>query len=516
MSQYDTHNYAVEHFQRNLETLAKGASINVIGIGVRAVLVYAHGIIVARMVGVSSYGVYTIAFSIFSLLLLGGQMGMDRAIVRYVSEYQSAGRLDRAKTVLIRSLQLSAGGTLLAALALYISANRIAQVYASAQLTSVLRYFALALPVGVIAELLSAFTQAFRAMRFKFIVQDFLRPSMELVLGIALVLLGFSVAGLAMAYAVAALAGVLLLWRFASRLGAFDRTLAGEVAMRPVILFALPVLAALLMRQASVRVNVLAVGGLMDEKAAGAFNAASQTVNLSTLFANSVTLIFAPIASALYHSQQYLQLEEMFQVLTRWMLMLSLPIFMLAGYLAVPVLRMFGPGFDVAAPAMAVLAAGQLVNVSIGTAGMLLTMSDRTYLNAINTAAALALGVLLAFTLIPRYGLLGAAIAQAATMALVNAIRLAEVWLVLKMKPYTRSYLKPVLAGAVGGVLGLVGHSAFASNGQVAQRVAGTCLLLVGYAVALLLQKVEPEERALWRSLWGRIGRVRSERHQAG
>jgi O-antigen/teichoic acid export membrane protein len=198
------------------------------------------------------------------------------------------------------------------------------------------------------------------------------------------------------------------------------------------------------------------------------------------------------------------------------MLMLSLPIFILAGYLAVPILRMFGPGFDVAAPAMAVLAVGQFVNVSVGTAGTLLTMSDRTYLNAINTAAAFALGLLLAFTLIPRYGLLGAAIAQAATMALVNAIRVVEVRLVLKMKPYPRSYVKPVLAGAVGGVLGLVGHNLFASNGQIAQRVAGTCLLLVGYAVALLLQKVEPEERDLWRSLWGRIGRMRSERHQAG
>ena len=139
-------------------------------------------------------------------------------------------------------------------------------------------------------------------------------------------------------------------------------------------------LVANLMRQASIRVNVLLVGALLDEASAGAFNAAIQSVNLGSLFLTSFGLIFAPVASSLYHSQQHEQLQRLFATTTRWMLTLSLPIFAIVSYLALPILGLFGEGFAIAGPAMVILTAGQFINVSVGSTGVLMNMSGLTVL----------------------------------------------------------------------------------------------------------------------------------------
>jgi len=69
-----------------------------------------------------------------------------------------------------------------------------------------------------------------------------------------------------------------------------------------------------------------------------------------------------------------------------------------------------------------------LINVMTGSVGFLLMMTgnERSYLSA-NIIAAL-LCVSLAYALIPPYGGLGAAVAAAVPLAIVNLLRVRYVW----------------------------------------------------------------------------------------
>ncbi|MCR4282998.1 MAG: polysaccharide biosynthesis C-terminal domain-containing protein, partial [Bauldia sp.] len=80
-------------------------------------------------------------------------------------------------------------------------------------------------------------------------------------------------------------------------------------------------------------------------------------------------------------------------------------------------LLLFGPSFAEGYPLLSILSIGLLFRASIGPAETLLIMAGQQRITAWVYTAAFAVNVALNFTLIPRFGLAGAA--SATTMALV-------------------------------------------------------------------------------------------------
>jgi len=66
---------------------------------------------------------------------------------------------------------------------------------------------------------------------------------------------------------------------------------------------------------------------------------------------------------------------------------------------------------------------GYAVNAVTGPVGVTLTMAGHAWLNLVDQAAALVVRGLLGVWLIPRMGVLGAAVASATAMVLANVLR---------------------------------------------------------------------------------------------
>ena len=81
-----------------------------------------------------------------------------------------------------------------------------------------------------------------------------------------------------------------------------------------------------------------------------------------------------------------------------------------------PILHLIGPGFEIAATALVIMAVGQLVNCLLPCQDIVLAMTGHGYwlqrLNLLQFATCLVL----ASVLIPAYGMLGAALVTAATI----------------------------------------------------------------------------------------------------
>ena len=80
----------------------------------------------------------------------------------------------------------------------------------------------------------------------------------------------------------------------------------------------------------------------------------------------------------------------------------------------------FGPEFAIAGPALAIMAAGQATKIATGPIGGLMAMSGHERWLLRFTIASLAILVGLAAWLVPLYGLVGAAIAQAVSVTCRN------------------------------------------------------------------------------------------------
>ena len=132
-------------------------------------------------------------------------------------------------------------------------------------------------------------------------------------------------------------------------------------------------------------------------------------------------------------------------------------------------------------------------------------MSGRTRLYFANNFGVSVLNVLLNLLLIPRLGILGAALATGTSTVIVNAMRLAQVWWLFKLSPYDRKWAKPLVAGLAGGlvVAGLQRIAPVASpalNLALSTGVFGLC-----YVGLLLLQRIQREDRLMLRLLRARV-----------
>ena len=76
----------------NIATLVRGAGGTMAIKLVSALLLFTVHVVLARILGVESYGAYAIAFAWLTMLLLIGRQGFDLATVRYVAAYRSQGQ----------------------------------------------------------------------------------------------------------------------------------------------------------------------------------------------------------------------------------------------------------------------------------------------------------------------------------------------------------------------------------------------------------------------------------------
>ena len=91
-------------------------------------------------------------------------------------------------------------------------------------------------------------------------------------------------------------------------------------------------------------------------------------------------------------------------------------------------LGLFGPEFTRGYWALAILTVGQLVNASVGSVGFLMSMTGHQREAARVFAGAAVLNVVLNASLIPLWGINGAAIATATTTIIWNVALALYVW----------------------------------------------------------------------------------------
>ncbi len=211
----------------------------------------------------------------------------------------------------------------------------------------------------------------------------------------------------------------------------------------------------------------------------------------------AVSTIFAPKIYALYGRGDLEEVGRLYQRSTRWVLMCVLPLFFYTVLNAKPLLALFGPEFVKGSAALIILAAAYLVMTGTGPAGDVVLMSGRSKAILYAAAASGALGLGLNVYLIPRFGLLGAAVATGLAIALGNVANVLLAWRFTGLQPYTKAIAKPiVIAACVAGLHVAVGL--IVGGEPIPQLVWGAVIWLM-YPLLLFRLGLETEDVEVWR-----------------
>jgi len=206
---------------------------------------------------------------------------------------------------------------------------------------------------------------------------------------------------------------------------------------------------------------LLASGGVILGLLAGAQDVADLRAVLPVAMTMSYVLVsfgllFVPLASRLFARGGWQELDGLYWQTTLWTTVLSFPVLATCVILAEPLTTLlFGERYADSAPVLAVLALGQFVNAAGGQNGVLLGVFARVRYIMLANLAAVAVNVALVFALIPPYEAVGAAVAMAATLVLLNAVRQVGVARLTEVRGLAAEYL-PVYAVVAGtATLGL-------------------------------------------------------------
>jgi O-antigen/teichoic acid export membrane protein len=386
--------------------------------GIIAVGSFLSTLILARLAGPAVIGDYALAMSTAHLLASFAVLGLDRILVREVAGDLRTGDMARARAVtrgFALSVMLSSVavtllwlGTLgFTGLNRWMGGDRLALAFAAASalvwpMQRLGRAAIRARDFPLKSQLLEALpTLAFTAAMGAFLLAGRVPTAPQAVL--------IMVAG-----QLAAAVGAWLLMAPALRSWPAGGTPPG----RALTLAGLPIMSVLFLQIFSdwfLLAKISAVAGAAD---VGAFRVAIQVTGIvTTLISTTELYVGARLAGDFRTGRPDLAWKRHRRA-TALMAAVAVPPLLLFLLVPGPLLGfLFGADFTGAATALAIMAGGQLIAVARGPLGSMLTMSgnDRTQLYL--TLGGLALVMLLAFLLIPRYGLTGAAIAQVAPIA---------------------------------------------------------------------------------------------------
>jgi O-antigen/teichoic acid export membrane protein len=170
------------------------------------------------------------------------------------------------------------------------------------------------------------------------------------------------------------------------------------------------------------RTDVLMLGVMVDMKSVGIYGVANRIALLLTFALNAVDAIAAPLLSSRYHAGK---IDEFSQLIKKSMLissLVSLPIFVLIILFPEIILGLFGQEYEAGASILRILAAGHYINAVTGPVGFALLMSGHEKIFSVTMLSISVFNIMMNFILIKLHGVIGAAVATAISVVLVNLI----------------------------------------------------------------------------------------------
>lgn len=385
------------------------------------ILAYAAQVLLARWLGTTEYGRYTYALSWATLLSVPAGLGLNVAVLRYIPQYRAKKEPGLLHGVMRRSRQLALGaGTVVAALVC-----GVALLFASPEYAVPLAIGVWLTPLLVLMNLYTGMSRALRRVTVAFAPPLVLRHVLLICGLFALVLLWGEIDSTqALLISLATLSAIVLFQGFMFRRTVTSRVEAAapEYSSREWLNVSTPLLVSLTFGTLITQVGLIILGIFGSPDEVGIYNAAVKTALFVNFVLVAINALAAPTFASLHAQGRREELQRLLDRLAHvifWpSLVISVGLVVFSGL----VLGMFGEGFMAARTAMAILVAGQLVNAGAGAVGYLTDLTGYQRQGVWVRGWSTLLCVLMSLVLIPFYGIPGAAVATAVSVAVKNIL----------------------------------------------------------------------------------------------
>lgn len=429
-----------------LSGLARSGAVSLAGAAISAITSMLVVLVVTRALPKQTAGIFFALTSVFLIAEMIARLGTGTGLVYAISRARALGAPERASAFLRVALTPVVALSVLIAGVLLLNADSFAGLLTerTSGVVTTIRVLALLLPLTTVSDTLISATRGYATIVPTVVLDRVSRPVIQLV-AVFLVVTTGSLVALTTAWAAPWIVCAILAACWLARLQRPTETARSSAAhsaqpapWREFWSFTAPRAAASVVQLALQRLDIVLLILLAGPVQAALYTAATRFLVVGQFANQALTTVVEPRLNRLLALTDRPAANAVYQAATGWLVLLTWPMYLLVTFYANQFLDLFGRGYDAGSTVVLVLALTMLGATAVGMVDVVLIMGGRTGWNLFNSALGLSINVGVDLFLIPRLGLLGAAIGWAAAILANNLIPLAQVWRTMGLHPFGR------------------------------------------------------------------------------
>lgn len=488
----------VSSTKQDILNTAKGSSILFFGQIFDYASRFIFGIIIARWLGASDFGLYNLGVAFASILAPFAMFGLPTGMVRFLpiairkkDEADFAGLLKVGLAIVgVTSIGLGLVG--------FMAADWLAvALFNKPDMGVVLRIVSLCIPlIALSGGVFAPATRAFKQMQYHVVANNIAFNIGKIGFTILFLSLGLGVSGAISGHVAAWMIQLILLIYFLNRLFPLGRLVhAAPSNTRELLSFSLPLYFSTFMGKLENNLEIMFLGFYGSTASVGIYNAAFRVTIVGSMSLLAISTSITPIISDLYHQNKRVELNELYKITTKWSLTFSLIFFLILVMFARPILSVFGREFESGTLALMIMAFGNLANGGTGICATLVTMTGHSKLRLYNSIFSIILTLMLDLLLIPFWGVIGAAVVTMLTVMILNTLYTIQLYKLLRLWPYDRSFGKPLLAGLVAFLITSLFNWIVPAETHLIYLALNIICLCFSFIIVLILLGLSEEDR---------------------
>ena len=414
------------------ERLARSGSMSLFGSGFAALIALALTVVIANGFGAYGTGLFFQALAVFTIASQVMRLGTPSGLVKFISEQRAFGRRGEMwRSIAIAVLPVAAIATL-GAVAISLYADEVAAWLAPEServfFAEVLRSMGPFVVVGSVLAVLQTATRMISGVGVFTLLQSVLLPASRLLAVAMAIVLSWNALEAFQAYL-----GVLPAWLVVT-IVILTRPLVRDWKVRAEGTEGFAPAVRRFWRFSGSRAiggafetalewsDVLIVAVLGSPMAAGIYAVATRTVRAGQIVDRAMRLAVSPRISELLARAEVPAAIRLHTIVTRVMILINWPYYLLLATMGPIVLSIFGSQFTEGAIVLAVLAGAMMLSAAAGMLQSVLLQGGKSSWQMYNKGLILGLSIGLNVALVPWIGILGAAITWAACVVVETAI----------------------------------------------------------------------------------------------
>lgn len=398
-----------DHLQRS----AQGSLILVIGQVTSTIITAIAMILVARILGSTSYGQLAIATIPISIASMFTDLGIGSGLVKYIAQYRMEGRKEDIRTLLAIGLAINtAAGLALMSIIFFSSGYFAKSVFNRSEIQLLIQVASVNLLAQSLIKTARSVFIGFERMEF-ISLTTIIQSVLKSVLAPLLVFLGLGAFGAALGQATSlvitgAICLTLVITAFYKRERLDEPSLDYMHGTKLLIIYGFPLFLSVLLGGVLSQVYYFLTALYVDTYYIGNFHAATNFSVIIAFFTMPISTVLFPLFSKLDYREND-KLVLVYQNSIKYAALIVVPVASILMLLSEPIVQIiYGADYPKTAYYLSLycinylfVGVGQLVNSN------LLNGQGKTRVVFVNNALALCVGLPLSFLLIPRFGITG-------------------------------------------------------------------------------------------------------------